>query len=225
MRTLRPDLLLAFCLFLLAPAAHAAEPVSTALILAIDTSGSVDVGEFKQQMTGTAKAIASPDFAEAVHVSPTGSIAIAVVCWSGLGHQEVVVPWTVVHNGTEALDVAERIAGFEHQFNDFTGIADMMRFAEKMFAELPNEALQKVLDISGDGIDNVDFAKTTMEMRDKLVGEGIRINGLPILNEDATLDIWYEDNVRGGPGSFVMPVKDYGDYGTAILRKIMAEIT
>ena len=60
--------------------------------------------------------------------------------------------------------------------------------------------------------------------RDRLVAAGITINGLTILNEWPTLDSYFESNVAGGPGHFVVPAADYGAYGEAILRKLLREI-
>ena len=42
-------------------------------------------------------------------------------------------------------------------------------------------------------------------MRDRLVAEGITINGLTILNEWPTLDSYFENNVAGGVGLFRDP--------------------
>ena len=49
-------------------------------------------------------------------------------------------------------------------------------------------------------------------MRDKLVAQGIVINGLPVMMNrtnfgrppDTGLDKYYEENVIGGPGSFMI---------------------
>ena len=62
-------------------------------------------------------------------------------------------------------------------------------------------------------------------MRDRVVAQGITINGLTILNEWPTLDTYAEGNVAGGPGHFVIPANDYEAYGEAILRKLLREIT
>ena len=52
-------------------------------------------------------------------------------------------------------------------------------------------------------------------MRDELVGQGIVINGLPIMLKMATgffdladLDRYYTDCVIGGTGAFMIPIKD-----------------
>ena len=52
-------------------------------------------------------------------------------------------------------------------------------------------------------------------MRDQVLDAGITINGLPIMmkrqygySSDANLDIYYQDCVIGGPGSFVIAIHE-----------------
>jgi hypothetical protein len=56
------------------------------------------------------------------------------------------------------------------------------------------------------------------------VGRGVVINGLAIENEVADLADYYRGNVQSGPGSFVMAVKTYEDFGEAMRRKLLREI-
>ena len=69
------------------------------------------------------------------------------------------------------------------------------------------------------------------EARDSAVAAGIVINGLPLMTEDGTsrwgiddLDIYYEFCVIGGPGAFVIPVLDWGDFPMAVRRKLVLEL-
>ncbi|MCB1490016.1 MAG: DUF1194 domain-containing protein, partial [Bauldia sp.] len=70
-------------------------------------------------------------------------------------------------------------------------------------------------------------------VRDRLVADGITINGLPIMLKSVggigpfnipDLDIYYEDCVIGGPGAFVIPVEDTSRFPMAIRRKLVLEI-
>ncbi len=56
------------------------------------------------------------------------------------------------------------------------------------------------------------------------MAQGITINGLAILNEDALVDLHYLANVIGGTGSFVMQADDYSDFARAIVEKLIKEI-
>ena len=79
------------------------------------------------------------------------------------------------------------------------------------------------LDVSTDGRNN--SGPPVAPVRDRVLAQGITINGLTILNEWPTLDTYVEGNVAGGPGHFVIPANDYEAYGEAILRKLLREIT
>jgi len=56
--------------------------------------------------------------------------------------------------------------------------------------------------------------------------------GLPILNDrpnfgrppEADLDLYYETNVIGGPGAFLIVATDFNAFGAAILSKLIKEI-
>ena len=68
--------------------------------------------------------------------------------------------------------------------------------------------------------------------RDTALGKGIVINGLPIMVKEPSysttdidnLDWYYEDCVIGGPGSFVVPIKDREQFKEAIRTKLIQEV-
>ena len=68
--------------------------------------------------------------------------------------------------------------------------------------------------------------------RDRVLAEGITINGLPLLTREGLgmqwhldrLDLYYEACVTGGPGSFVIPVLDWEGFAEAVRRKLVLEI-
>ena len=62
-------------------------------------------------------------------------------------------------------------------------------------------------------------------VRDRLVAQGITINGLTILNEWPTPRHLFREQRGGRRGHFVIPANDYEDYGEAIFRKLLREIT
>ena len=63
-------------------------------------------------------------------------------------------------------------------------------------------------------------------------GKGIVINGLPIMVKEPSystmdidnLDFYYEDCVIGGPGSFVVTIKDREKFKEAIRTKLLLEV-
>src|SRR5262245_10051679 len=57
--------------------------VDLELVLAIDSSGSVDFGESELQMSGIARAFRDPAVIEAIEGSTPNGLAVAVIEWSG----------------------------------------------------------------------------------------------------------------------------------------------
>ena len=76
--------------------------------------------------------------------------------------------------------------------------------------------------VFGDGPNN--RGRSVTRARDEAVAARIGINGLPILALEPYLDKYYEDNVIGGPGAFVVAAKDYETFAEAILKKLITEI-
>src|SRR5207244_12561061 len=80
-----------------------------------------------------------------------------------------------------------------------------------------------------DGVNNT--GPTVKFMRDEVLAAGITINGLPIMmkrrsgyGSDANLDIYYEDCVIGGPGSFMIAIHEREQFKEATRTKLVLEI-
>ena len=213
------------------------EAVDAAIVLAADVSRSIDDEEFDLQRRGYAAAIVSDKLMEAIRSGPHGAIALAYVEWAGEGEQAIVVDWTVVRNPTDAQKFAAALTSSSRSFLGRTAIGSALDFAENLFGEINVQADRKVIDVSGDGTSNQGRAVT--EARDGALQAGAVINGLAIFNRRAAaqggylalhtnppggLAKYYHDNVIGGPGAFVVPIDDFGNFGDAMIRKLTAEI-
>jgi hypothetical protein len=86
----------------------------------------------------------------------------------------------------------------------------------------PYRATRRVIDISGDGSNN--RGRSVTQARDEAIAKGVGINGLPILALEPYLDRYYQENVVGGPGAFVIAAQNYETFSDAILKKLIAEI-
>ena len=67
--------------------------------------------------------------------------------------------------------------------------------------------------------------------RDDAVAKGITVNGLPFMLKRPTgygdiedLDAYYQDCVIGGPGAFIVPVREAHQFADAIRTKLVREI-
>src|SRR5262249_43997633 len=109
-------------------------------------------------------------------------------------------------------------------------IGGALMFAKPLFAASGFRGLRRVVDVSGDGPNN--SGPLVVPQRDDLVAAGITINGLPLLlnrpnslsMDIENLDIYYEDCVIGGPGAFVLPVRDRAQFKEGIRTKLIMEV-
>jgi hypothetical protein len=211
---------------LLAVAAHgaaAAPEVDLQLVLAVDASGSVDNARFELQKRGYSAAFRNPRVLQAIRSSPAQAIAVTMTQWTGPTLHVQVVDWTVVGDPASAARLADAIdAAPRALFGGGTSISGAIDDAMVLLAKSPFSTARRIIDISGDGSNN--RGRAVGAARDAAVRDGIAINGLPILTLEPDLDSYYETNVIGGPGAFVVAAASYDDFAAAILNKLVAEI-
>jgi len=214
--------------------AAAAEEVDLLLVLAADTSRSVDEQKFRLQREGYAAAIANRRVLQAIQSGPNGRIAVTYVEWAGPQAQTTVLDWTVIADADDAAAVASRVRAAHRSFMDRTSISAAIDYALQLFARSPYRAARHVIDISGDGVNN--SGGDLLEARERALRAGVTINGLVILSElplsinpqhthpPGGLQSYYERNVIGGPGAFVMAAEGFETFGQSIVSKLVKEI-
>jgi hypothetical protein len=219
----RLRLLIAVLLACLAGAARAETPVDLQLVLAVDVSGSVNQARFELQRNGYAAAFRNPRVLDAIRAGARGSIAVTMVQWTGPTLHVLVVDWTAVHDEASAAALADTIAAVPRQlFRGGTSISGAIDEAMTLLAASPYRGDRRVIDVSGDGANN--SGRPAADARDEAVKAGIVINGLPILSLEPDLDVFYRDNVIGGPGAFVVTAQSFETFAEAILNKLINEI-
>jgi Protein of unknown function (DUF1194) len=212
------------------PAEKDGATVDVELILAVDVSYSMDMDELAVQREGYAQAIVSKEFLQALKTGPRGKIAITYFEWAASSDQKVIIPWRVIDGPETADAVAAEIMKTPVRRASRTSISGAIYFAMPLFDENQYHGLRKVIDISGDGPNNNGAPVTGA--RDEALSKGIVINGLPIMVKEpsySTMDIdnldwYYEDCVIGGPGSFVVSIKDREKFKEAIRTKLLLEV-
>jgi hypothetical protein len=207
-----------------------AVPVDTELVLAVDVSYSMDPEEQQVQREGYIEAITSRDFMNAIRSGMNGKIAVTYFEWAGPDDQQIIMPWRVIDGPESADAVANEIAKAPYRRASRTSIGGALRFAKPLFDASGYNGIRRVVDVSGDGPNN--SGPLVVLQRDEVVAAGITINGLPIMMKRpnrftmdvANLDIYYEDCVIGGPGAFVIAVKERAQFKEAIRTKLILEI-
>jgi hypothetical protein len=208
----------------------AAATVDVELIIAVDVSYSMDMDELAVQREGYAQAIMSTEFLQALRTGPHGKVAITYFEWAASSDQKIIIPWRVIDGPETADAVAAEIMKTPIRRASRTSISGAIYFAMPLFDESPYKGLRRVIDISGDGPNNNGAPVTGA--RDEALSKGIVINGLPIMVKEPSystmdidnLDYYYEDCVIGGPGSFVVPIKDREKFKEAIRTKLLLEV-
>lgn len=208
-------------LVLTALPARAAES-DLALVMAVDVSGSIDPDEYRLQHEGIARAFETPAVLSAISGGPHGAIDVTVIEWSGRHKQVMTVPWTRITDPASGAAFAARVRAARRNAGGLTSIGDALLAAAAAFSTLGDHPARRVIDLSGDGIANV--GPKPAEVRDALVARGITINGLAILRHEPWLSSYYDQNVVGGRGSFLLDVRDYNSFADAMQEKLIDEI-
>ncbi|MEW6451963.1 MAG: DUF1194 domain-containing protein [Pseudomonadota bacterium] len=205
-------------------------PVDVQLVLAVDVSYSMDPDEQQLQREGYMAAITSTEFMRALKHGMHGKVAITYFEWAGIHHQQIIVPWRVIDGPESADGFAADIARARYTRASRTSISGALLFGLPLFEGSGYRGLRRVIDVSGDGVNN--NGPLVTDARDEVLAKGITINGLPIMLKRPSaatmdieeLDVYYEDCVIGGPGSFVIPIKDRNQFKEAIRTKLVLEI-
>jgi len=196
--------------------------VDVELVLAVDVSLSMSQEELEIQRHGYAAALAD----KAVHQK----IAVTYLEWAGNVRHRQVIPWRLIASPEDAMRVSEELAQTRPQGARRTSISGAMIEAASLFEGNGFRGLKRVIDISGDGPNNQ--GAPVVEARDETVGQGITINGLPLMTNSGLftgfniedLDAYYANCVIGGPAAFSIPVTEWTQFPEAVRRKLVLEL-
>lgn len=201
--------------------------VDVALVLAVDMSGSMDIDEARVQRTGYVEALSHPEFFNAVRNGLNGRIAISYFEWAGSVNETSLVNWKIIETPQDAAAFAAELASRPVFTRRGTSISNAISFGGKLLETVPYQAMRRVIDVSGDGPNNM--GPLIDPARKAAVEDGVIINGLAILirpsGAKGSLDRYYADCVIGGPGSFVLPVHKAEDFAVAIRQKLVMEVS
>jgi hypothetical protein len=205
--------------------------VDLELVLAVDISNSMDLEEAALVRQGFVRAFRHPHVIDAIQRGQLGRIAVTYVEWGHHKYQRTRVDWAEVGDAGSAATFAEAVERSSVILVEWTSISGAIAYGAQSFEGNGFHSERRIIDISGDGPNNkgpyVNLA------RDRALADGIVINGLPIINDRPNiygyplmpdLDLYYEDCVIGGPGSFIVVANGFKDFARAILRKLVTEI-
>jgi hypothetical protein len=214
----------------LADKSPSAIAVDVELVIAVDVSYSMDPEEQALQREGYIQALTSREFMRALREGANGKIAITYFEWAGQFDQKIIMPWRLIEGPESADAVAAEIASAPYRRASRTSIAGALVFAKPLFDNSGYRGLRRVIDVSGDGANN--SGPLIVPTRDDVLAAGITINGLPIMlkrpipgtMDMENLDVYYEDCVIGGPGAFVVPIREREKFIETTRTKLVLEV-
>jgi hypothetical protein len=223
-------LMLAASVAMLSSPAVAVEHVDLKLVLATDVSGSISNDELWLERRGTAAAFLYPDVIRAIEGGALGRIAVAMIDFSSPGFGKTVIDWRIIHDRASASEFAQAILKIPRTPGNRTSISDAMELGAELIRSSERDivATRNVIDIAGDGPNNDGNAIGPVHRR--VLARGIAVNGLAIMDENANgyypgLDRYYQGCVAGGPAAFVIVARSFWDFGAAMRRKLIREIS
>jgi hypothetical protein len=223
-------LLLAAAPFLTGAAANGPVEVDVKLVIATDVSLSMNDEEAQLQREGTADVFLDNEVVKAIRSGRVGRIAVAMLDWSSPNDDRVVLDWTVVGDRASAAALAAKIRKIPRSPGHRTSISGALERATLLLNESDTiiVADRKVIDVSGDGPNNDGIS--LQHIHDTTADNGVIVNGLPIMDENSEgyfpdLDKYYAACVVAGKGAFLVTVKAYKDFGAAMRRKLVLEIS
>jgi hypothetical protein len=135
----------------------------------------------------------------------------------------------VIEQPVDGQTFAARLARMPIQRFGYTSVSGAIDFSLRQLRTSGVQAVRQVIDISGDGTNNQ--GRLVTAARDEAVAQGITINGLPIMLKRPdgawdidNLDVYFRDCVIGGPGAFMIPEREKGQFAQAIRTKVLREV-
>ena len=208
--------------------AAAETDVDLELVLAVDTSGSVDAAEYALQISGIANAFRDPEVLEAIAAGPLGRIAVTVAFWAESRLPKQSLDWLIVAGPADAAAFADRLEALPRaEPRGGTGIGRGIIYAVRLMEDNGLNGARRVVDVSGDGRETTFryFTVPPEQARAYAAARGVTVNGLAILTDDPTLERYYREAVIVGAGAFTLAADDFDDFAGAQRRKLLREIT
>jgi Ca-activated chloride channel homolog len=207
---------------LLSPAIVQAQTrCGVSLVLALDTSASVDPSEFQLQMAGLAGALRDNTIRQAI--VEAGGVQAMAFEWSGRYQQVDIAPWTFLRSDADVFAFADRIATHRRGYDEFpTALGYALGHAAIELGRAPRRCARSVVDVSGDGVSNEGYEPALAFKNFDF--SNVTVNGMVIAGEKPDPVAYYRAEVIHGPGAFVEVAAGFEDYEAAMKRKLLREI-
>jgi hypothetical protein len=204
-------------------------PTDVNIVTGLDFSGSIEPHDAQVQIDGIAMAIRSPQIIAAIENGNRGRIGFALFVWASSNHP-ILMTWRQIGSAEEAAAVADEVSAGLHglfgsealaRLGALTDLSGALDYGAGMLDSAPFATDRRVINIIGNGIDNV--GEGAPPVRDRLVAQGITINSVA-LGRDLTLFAYLKRDVIGGADSFALMADDPELLVETLARKFVTEI-
>jgi hypothetical protein len=199
------------------------------IVTGLDLSGSIEARDAQIQVDGIAMAIRSPEIIAAIQRGNYGRIGFAVFVWAD-GNYPVLVTWRLIASQQDALAVSRELSDRLHfilgsdvvmKLGALTDLSGAIDYGGEMLRAAPFATSHRIINIVGNGIDNV--GEGAQPARDRMVAQGMTINGVT-LGHDQSIYEYFKREVIGGPKAFVFTANNPGSLVDVLARKFVTEI-
>jgi hypothetical protein len=223
---------LLLCCVCRAPHAAADDETDANIVTAIDISDSVSRVELDRLVDALAAAISSGPVVELARSGSAGKIGFAVFAWHHYRYS--YIDWILIASEEDAREAASMIRrrilmnaepetspGIERFRGRRTDISAAIDYAGKLLDRAPYATRKRIVNIVGNGVDNV--GEPAGPARDRFTKTGGTINGL-VFGGDLAVNAYYRNEVVGGLGAFVVSLAGGDDFVDAFRRKFLSDI-
>jgi Protein of unknown function (DUF1194) len=219
---------MASALFLFAATSYQSSAcVDIALVLAVDGSGSISDEEYAFQKSAIAAAFRDRDVLSALKSASV--VAVSAVFWGDGEFAAQSLDWFIIDGGEGAEPFAREIESNRRIVFGNTDIGSGIWSALDLLSDTRLCATKSVVNVSGDG-------KETMAPKRRQVASlhqarlrahrmGATVNALVIADDKGDLARYYTERVIVGANAFVMDIRTYADFSTAIKKKLIRELS
>jgi hypothetical protein len=198
------------------------------IVTGIDLSRSVDPEESKLQIYGMVEAIRAPEVLRAIRSGPHGRIGFAVFLWAS-GTFPELVSWREIGSRQDAEQASTEILlrlqlildTSRHSIGSLTDVSAALAHAGEMLRDSPYASRRAIVNIVGNGEDNV--GEGPGRSRDALVARGVTINGV-VVGGNRKIVEYYRREIIGGPTAFVLAADRPDGLVQAFTSKFTSEI-
>ena len=191
------------------------------LVLAIDVSSSVDRRDYRLQMDGLANAFREETIRKAI--AQVGGIQVMAFEWSGRRQHVQIAPWRFLAGDEAIFAFADALQRHPRRYSAFpTALGYALGHAVRQFETAPLNCARRVIDVSGDGVNNEGFGPD--DAYANFPFDDVQVNGLVIAGANPDPVAFYRNEVIRGPGAFMEVANGFTDFEAAMKRKLLREI-